>query len=380
VSAPGANLFTGLILASGRIDESLAPKIVELLAPFTLVIRDMQEIRIRDRQILTILVELDRAHASAVEADLTSAELSCDIAIDFAEYSLSDTHILSSSKILRVISTHYDAQMLLEVFRAIQRFGSIGQLSRVSISPYTVLDIETKGLAQESYLSLLLELRDKGITALYPGMQGPYLVICDMDSTFIQEEVIDLLAEHAGVGSEVSDITAAAMRGELDFSQSLERRVALLKGLSSETLSLVRAQINPSRGALDLVTGLHRDGHRIGIVSGGFLEVIEPLLKEWKIDFYKANSFEIADGKLTGRITGPIVDRSGKADALLEFSRLTGIPPERCIAVGDGANDGAMLEIAGLGVAYRAKGELKKTADVSIEFQGLDALLHFIPR
>lgn len=379
MSAPGANLFTGLILASGRTDEILLPKIMEILAPFTLNVKDIQEIRIRDRQILTILLALDRAHASALEADLTSAKLSADIAIDFAEYSSLHTHELPLPKTLRIIATDYNAQRLLDIFMTIQRHGSLGRVSTLSTSPYMVLDIQTMGISGSSSSTLLEELKEIGVTALYPGMQGPYLIVCDMDSTFIQEEVIDLLASHAGVGPEVSEITAAAMRGELDFSQSLERRVALLKGLESEALSMVRTQIHPSLGALDLVSHLHREGHKIGIVSGGFLDVIEPLMIDWNIDFYRANTFEIIDGKLTGRIQGAIVDRTAKAEALLEFSRLSGIPLERCIAVGDGANDGAMLELAGLGVAYLAKGELKKIADVSIEFHGLDAVIHLIP-
>jgi phosphoserine phosphatase len=205
-----------------------------------------------------------------------------------------------------------------------------------------------------------------------------HLVLLDMDSTFIRQEVIDLLAIHAGVGDRVAAITELSMRGEIDFRESLTRRVALLKGLSEGIFDQVRSEISLSEGAQELTDALHANGDYTAIISGGFLNVIEPILKNVGIDFYKANTLEVKDGFLTGRTIGEIIDRQAKADYLVELANKLNIPLEQTVAVGDGANDLGMLQIAGSGIAFCAKSVVKEQAEHSIESGDLREVLSFI--
>jgi phosphoserine phosphatase len=193
------------------------------------------------------------------------------------------------------------------------------------------------------------------------------LVQLDVDSTFIQQEAIELLAAKAGVLEEVARITAAAMRGELDFAQSLVARVALLQGLSFDSITQVQQEITLTDGAADLVALLHQKGHCVSLVSGGFTNILQPLVEELKIDFYRANTLEIVDGQLTGKVLGAIVDRAAKAEALREFSAACGVELSNTIAIGDGANDLDMMNIAGISIAFNAKPIVEAAANYSIK-------------
>ena len=192
------------------------------------------------------------------------------------------------------------------------------------------------------------------------------LVVLDMDSTFIQQEVIDLLATVVGVGAEVAAITERSMRGEIDFKESLAERVALLKGLPVEVLESIRAEITFSHGAERMVAILHTLGHKVAIVSGGFEDVIAPLLEKIGVDFYRANKLDSDGGRLTGKTIGAIIDRTAKAAALREFAAKLGIPLEHTVAVGDGANDLEMMTISGLSIAFNAKPIVQEAAMVAI--------------
>lgn len=204
------------------------------------------------------------------------------------------------------------------------------------------------------------------------------LIVFDVDSTLIQGEVIEMLAARAGAGDAVAAITEAAMRGELDFAASLHQRVATLAGLPAGVVDEVAEQIELTPGARTTVRTLRRLGFKCGVVSGGFRQVIAPLADELKLDFVAANELEIVDGKLTGRVTGPVVDRPGKADALREFASQAGVPLEQTVAVGDGANDIDMLSAAGLGVAFNAKPALREVADASLSHPYLDTVLFLL--
>jgi phosphoserine phosphatase len=193
------------------------------------------------------------------------------------------------------------------------------------------------------------------------------LVQLDVDSTFIQQEAIELLAAKAGVLDEVSRITQSAMRGELDFSQSLIARVALLQGLPEDCISQVQQEIRLTDGAAELVSLLHEHGHFVSLVSGGFTNILQPLVDELKIDFYKANSLQIIDGVLTGRVVGSIVDRAAKAEALKEFAQKCSVDLSDTVAIGDGANDLDMMAIAGISIAFNAKPIVEAAADYSIK-------------
>lgn len=181
------------------------------------------------------------------------------------------------------------------------------------------------------------------------------LVVLDMDSTFIQQEVIDLLALHAGVGEQVAAITERSMRGELDFRASLKERVALLQGLPETIFERVREEISLSRGAQRMVDLLHHHGYKVAVVSGGFENIIAPILEAVGVDFFRANTLEISDGLLTGRTVGDVIDRDAKAEYLRYLAAELHIPLAQTVAIGDGANDLGMMEIAGLSIAFNAK-------------------------
>lgn len=199
--------------------------------------------------------------------------------------------------------------------------------------------------------------------------RGPVtgLLISDVDSTFLTQEVIELVADHAGVREQVEAITDQAMRGELDFSDSLRRRVALLEGLPAAVLAEVRTVLVPTEGAVELMRRAHRAGWVTALVSGGFHEVIDELAAASGIDHVVANRFEIRDGRLTGGLDGPIIDGQAKQRVLKDLAERYSVPRQRVVAVGDGANDRAMLQGAGTGVAFRAKPALREVADVIID-------------
>jgi len=204
------------------------------------------------------------------------------------------------------------------------------------------------------------------------------LVQLDVDSTFIQQEAIELLAAKAGVLDEVARITEAAMRGDLDFAQSLIARVELLRGLEEDSIIQVQREIQLTDGAAELVAQLHENGHCVSLVSGGFTNILQPIVDELKIDFYRANTLEIKEGHLTGKVVGDIVDRAAKAQALKEFAQQCSVDLVNTVAIGDGANDLDMMAIAGISIAFNAKPIVEAAADYSIKEPSLRSVAALI--
>jgi phosphoserine phosphatase len=204
------------------------------------------------------------------------------------------------------------------------------------------------------------------------------LVQLDVDSTFIQQEAIELLAAKANVLAQVSAITESAMRGELDFEKSLRARVLLLKGLPASVIVQVQKEISLTDGAEELVNTLHAKGHSVALVSGGFIDIIAPMIQSLSIKYYKANKLEIVDGALTGGLIGPIIDRSAKALALKEFATTSGVAIENTVAIGDGANDLDMMATAGLSIAFNAKPVVVEAADLAINEPSLRSVIDLI--
>jgi len=261
----------------------------------------------------------------------------------------------------------------IDFIRGVSDYPVTGLELRVSVPP---------GLGGELQTNLARVGSEQGIDVAVEKYslerRAKRLIVFDVDSTLIQGEVIEMLAERAGAGAAVAAITGAAMRGEIDFAESLHQRVATLAGLSIEVLEEVADEVELTPGARTTIRTLRRLGFHCGVVSGGFRQVIEPLAHELMLDFVAANELEIVDGRLTGRLVGPIVDRAGKAKALRDFAQQVGVPMEQTVAVGDGANDIDMLNAAGLGVAFNAKPALREVADASLSHPYLDTVLFIL--
>ena len=261
--------------------------------------------------------------------------------------------------------------------------ANIIRIDRVADYPITVIALEV--LAPDaSALRLALVARchdlDVDVSVQPRGLarRGVHLVVMDVDSTLIQDEVIEVLASYAGKEVQVRGITEAAMRGELDFAESLHARVAELAGLPVEVVNRARSDIRLTPGARTLCRTLNGLGYRIALVSGGFSEVIGPIAEELGVDAVRANGLEVADGHLTGRVRGPVIDRAAKASALREFAAEFAIDVSRTVAIGDGANDLDMLAAAGHGIAFNAKPVVQAAADSAINVPYLDTVLYLM--
>lgn len=379
--------FTGLILLTGKDRPGIFQSLLDALKDFSISIIDIEQVVIRGRLILTVLISLDPAHKAAIVNDLQKVEqrLGVDIAVDFTDEAREEPTPVQAHVVL--IGKRITPKSVNDLAKAILGFGAnIDGIKRNSKEPVTAIEFDLSS-AEPIKIQLLqrqlVEVAGKfgldlAVQAAGLTRRAKRLVIMDMDSTLIQQEVIDLLAEQADKKSEVEKITAAAMSGELDFKAALEQRVALLEGLPESVFEKVRAQISLSPGAASLIETLHKIGHKVGVVSGGFIQVIEPILKDLNIDYFKANKLEISNGRLTGKLVEPIVDRIGKQTALEEFARREKIPLEQTVAIGDGANDIDMLATAGLGVAYNAKPSVREAADVAITTPHLDTVLYLM--
>ncbi|WP_438822155.1 phosphoserine phosphatase SerB [Kineococcus terrestris] len=265
-----------------------------------------------------------------------------------------------------------------------ERGANVDRIRRMGRHPVTSveLDVSTDGTAadlRDLRRTLAREAGRHGLdAAVSPGglaRLGRRLVVMDVDSTLIRQEVIELLAAHAGREAEVAAVTERAMRGELDFAASLRERVACLEGLSVDVVEEVRRAVQLTPGARTLCRTLHRLGFTLALVSGGFLEVVGPLAASLGIAHVRANRLQVVHGTFTGRVLGPVVDRAAKAAALREFAAAEGVPLARTVAIGDGANDLDMIDAAGLGIAFNAKPVVREQADAALNVPYLDAVL-----
>jgi phosphoserine phosphatase len=375
--------FTGLILVSGEDRPGITQSLMKVLSQFSVNVIDVEQLIIRDRLLLTVLITLDENHAEAVAADLSilQEEIGLDIAIDFVHHEQNN----ENSELLNVVIIGESIKPigLAAVADEIARLGgNIIAIRRTATTPVLAIELNIE-IPNKSIKEVQRSLAKVAITnridlAVEPSSrarEAKRLVLLDMDSTLIQQEVIDLLAKHAGKLDQVSQITESAMAGDLDFSQALSARVSLLAGLDQSVIELVRKDITLTNGAKELIETLHKQGHKVGVVSGGFLDVIEPILKDLKIDFYRANKLEIMNGKLTGKTEGAIIDRVAKFSSLQEFAKIEGVELSQTVAIGDGANDLDMIEAAGLGIAFNAKPKVAAAAATTISTSDLSTVL-----
>ncbi|MDN4518168.1 phosphoserine phosphatase SerB [Mycolicibacterium austroafricanum] len=377
-----------LITVTGRDQPGVTSALFEVLSRHRVDLLNVEQVVIRGRLTLGVLV----AAATEVAA---GAELRGEVEAAIHGVGL-DVSIESSDglPVLQVPSTHtivvLGRPITAEAFGVVAREAAalgvnIDYIRGVSDYPVTGLELRVSvppGAYRELQAVLarvaVEERVDIAVEDYSLSRRAKRLIVFDVDSTLIQGEVIEMLAAHAGAEAAVAEVTEAAMRGELDFAESLHRRVATLAGLPASVLDDVADQIELTPGARTTLRTLRRLGYHCGIVSGGFRQVIEPLAHELMMDFVAANELEIVDGKLTGRVVGDVVDRPGKAKALRDFAQQAGVPMEQTVAVGDGANDIDMLSAAGLGVAFNAKPALREVADASLSYPYLDTLLFIL--
>ncbi len=380
------NQYTGLILLSGIDAPGISSALFSTLEPFSITILDIEQVVIRSRLILTVLIDLDPAHAAAVESDLNECAklLNVDIATSFS--SETTQSIAQKTGLIHVIAL---AEKIIP--GAIANLasdiaatgGNIERIHRSASFPLTAIEF----LVSDSHLDSLRKAL--GPTAKKYGIDiaiqisglnrfARKLVVMDVDSTLISQEVIDLLAEASGVGQEVRAITESAMRGELDFETSLRKRVALLKGQSESIIADVAKAVTLTPGARTLIRTLKKLGHGVGLVSGGFSQVVDPIAKQLGIEHVRSNTLEIVDGVITGNLLGAIIDRAGKAIALKEFASLENVSPGNTIAIGDGANDLDMIAAAGLGIAFNAKPTVQAAAQSALNAPYLDSVLFIL--
>ena len=353
--------------------------IVALLGEYSFKILQWEEIRIRDRAVLALLIEIHPDHTAPLDEDLQklATELGIDIASEFQAHHLPQPSSALLSAEVVIAGSAIPSSLASSVMEKISQSGATisnaGSRPHNQISALTLeISIETEDLVE--LRNSLTELKGPIATNDLRG-HGQRLFVFDMDSTLINEEVIDLLAVKSGKGAEVATITESAMRGELDFATSLKKRVALLAGLANSVIDEVRAELTLTPGVQELFSAIHRNGGLIAVVSGGFHNVIDPLLKDLGVDFILANTLETTEAGLTGRISGRLIDGEVKAEFLRETAAHRNIDLSRTVAVGDGANDRAMVTTAGIGVAFCAKPSLVECAETVISERDLSVLI-----
>jgi phosphoserine phosphatase len=379
---------TLLVTVTGRDKPGVVSVIFSALTRHGVDILDVEQVVIRGRIILGVLVATTADPDDLQEAaEQAMASIGMQLEVEVGAGAVG-ANARGSTHVILVLGRPVTARAFTETTRALAALSiNIDAIRRIADYPVTGLELlvsvpsgNDPEAADTALRSTLVRLAAQGEVDLAVERVGiarraKRLVVFDVDSTLVQGEVIEILAEHAGCGAEVQTITEAAMRGELDFTQSLRRRVALLAGLPAGVLTEVTNALELTAGARTTVRTLKRLGFCCGAVSGGFTQIVQPLAEDLGLDFCTANELEIHDGKLTGHVIGPVVDRSGKADALRQAAEHFGVPLAQCVAVGDGANDIDMLTTAGLGVAFNAKPALREVADTAITQPFLDIVL-----
>jgi phosphoserine phosphatase len=381
---PGSQI-TLLVTLTGRDRPGVTSRLFTVLAGHQLTVADVEQVVIRGRLVLGVLLACGTSpDLTAIHQQITT--LAADMGME-AEITMGSGESGGRQRgrlHVTVLAHPLLPSAIAAIAGKIAAHGAnIDRIGRLASRPVTCLEFEVSGadpvglraaLARESVeLGVDVAVQRAGL-----HRRAMRLVVMDVDSTLLQDEAIDLLAARAGCAGQVRDITAAAMRGELDFAESLHRRVGLLAGLDAAVIDDVLAGLRLAPGARTLVRTLKRLGYRCGVVTGGFSQFTDWLTAELGLDFAQANTLEIAAGKLTGKVTGPVIDRAGKERALRSFAAAAGVPLSQTVAVGDGANDLDMISAAGLGIAFNAKQAVRDAADTSLSVPHLDAILYLL--
>ena len=382
LSSPSAP--TLLVTISGDDRPGVSSALFDAIADVGAEVLDLEQVVVRGHLTLAMLLVPGRGAEERLEAVVSDVAAQLGLVARFEVGSGDNANRRTGRVAVVLLGSPLLASAVAAVTARIAAHGAnIDRIRRLSRYPVTTVEFDVSGadalsLRRELALESSVHGVDIAVSPAGLARRGRRLVVMDVDSTLIQDEVIELLAAHAGREAEVAAVTEAAMRGELDFAASLRQRVAVLEGLPASVLGDVRAAIRLSPGARTLVRTLKRLGFTVAVVSGGFIEIVGDLAQELGIDHARANRLEIVDGRLTGRLVGDIVDRAGKAAALRAFAEEAGLPLSRTVAIGDGANDLDMLEVAGLGIAFNAKPVVREQADTAVSVPYLDAVLFLL--
>ena len=353
------------------------------LSAYGVEVLDIEQVVLRRRLVLGVLVTLPRDESSLRRSlEKVATDLGMDVDIDRGTGDNrarpeGRSHVTVLGRPLRPSAVSAIAGRIADTG------ANIDRIVRMARYPVTAIELDVSGADPDLLRSLLsTEAAHQAVDiAVQPaGMlrHGRKLIVMDVDSTLVQGEVIEMLASHAGSAARVAEITERAMGGELEFAESLRERVQTLAGLEASALDAVYDALQLAPGARTLVRTLKRLGYVFAIVSGGFSQVTDRIAADLDIDYVQSNELEVVDGRLTGRILGPVVDRAGKADALRRFATDSGISLRNTVAIGDGANDLDMLAAAGLGVAFNAKPVVREAADTALTVPYLDTICYLL--
>ena len=372
-----------LIRVYGQDRPRVTAELLALLGDAGAVLEDMEQLVVRERLTLDVLVRLDAA-ADSLLRDVLYWGFTRDLRVEFERVAAHSRRAQLVRHAVTVLGRPLPATALAAVADAVAATGgNIDRVVRLATTPVTAYDLVVIAGDVEAMRRRLVEVAqvhgvDVAVQVNGLERRAKRLVVMDVDSTLIVDEVIELLADEAGRLEEVAAVTARAMAGELDFEESLRARVRLLAGLDAAAVVRVRERIRLTPGARTFVTTLQRLGFTVGIVSGGFTPFTDWLRGELALDYAYANRLATVDGVLTGEVEGPVVDRAGKARLLAEIAATEGVPLSQTVAVGDGANDLDMLAAAGLGIAFNAKPVVRAQADTTVSVPYLDAIMFML--
>jgi phosphoserine phosphatase len=379
-----------LVTVTGHDHPGVTAGLMDVLTKHGATVEDIEQVVVHGRLLLGLVVSVrasGEGDGTALFADLRAVAHELGVEIE-TETLLDAEPALATRHHVVVLGAPLPPAALAGVTRRLAACGAnIETVTRLSSWPAQSFELVVSGgdtacLRAELAAEAVLQQVDVAVERASIYRRAKRLVVMDVDSTLVQGEVIEMLAAEAGCEAEVARVTAAAMAGELDFEASLRARVKLLEGLPVEAVDRVRAAVRLTPGGRTLVRTLKRLGWTVGIVSGGFTAVTDDLQQQLGLDHALANVLEVRDGRLTGEVVGPVVDRAAKAAALREFAAQEGLHAEQTVAIGDGANDLDMLAAAGLGIAFNAKAVVRDAADAALSVPFLDAVLFLlgIPR
>ncbi|HWB72743.1 MAG TPA: phosphoserine phosphatase SerB [Egibacteraceae bacterium] len=372
-----------LITVTGRDRPGLTSALCEVLARLGARVLDMEQVVIHDRVTLGILVSLGGEEVAA-RAALQECADQLGVSVELESVAAGRARLERPRHYVTVLGQPLRASAIAAIARRIAGCGAnIDRITRLSRYPIMSFELlvsggDAKRLREQLSVEAATQRVDVAVQRATLYRRAKRLIVLDVDSTLVQGEVIELLAAQAGCAERVAAVTAQAMAGELEFEPALRQRVALLEGLPVAALDGVRDRLVLTPGAHTLVRTLKRLGFVLAAVSGGFTQITDDLKRRLGLDYAEANTLEVRDGRLTGRLLGPVVDRAAKAALLERFAAEARVPLSQTVAVGDGANDLDMLTRAGLGIAFNAKPAVRRAADTAVSVPYLDAILFLL--